>query len=132
VAGSLLYMDSSALVKLIVPERESAALRHELRSWPERVSNVIAEIELERTARRFGGVTVRRAREVLVRLTLVELDEAVRRRAAELRPPQLRTLDAIHLATALSLEHDLGALCAYDRRLTDAAVSTGVTVLAPS
>ena len=132
MAGALLYLDSSALVKLVVPEPESRGLHESLRSWPERVSSVVAEIEVERVARRIGGGAIRRARSVLARLALVELDEEVRRRATGLRPPKLRTLDAIHLATALSLGDDLEALCAYDPRLADAAAGAGVDVVAPA
>jgi predicted nucleic acid-binding protein len=132
VAGALLYLDSSALVKLVVPEPESRALRDALRSWPERVSSVVAEIEVERVARRIGGGAIRRARSVVARLALVELDEEVRTSAAALRPPELRTLDAVRLATALSLGDDLGALCAYDTRLLDAAAAVGVDIVAPA
>jgi predicted nucleic acid-binding protein len=131
VAGALLYVDSSALVKLLVPEPESEALHEALRSWPERISSVVAEVEVERVARRLGGGAVRRARRVLARIALVDLDEEVRRRGAVIGPPELRTLDVIHLATAVSLEADLGALCVYDRRLADAAAALRMTVLAP-
>lgn len=131
MAGALLYLDSSALVKLVVPEPESGALREALRAWPERVSSVVAEIEVERVARRIGGGAIRRARNVLARLGLVELDDEVRSSAAALRPPELRTLDAVHLATALSLGEDLGALCAYDQRLAGAATAAGAIVLMP-
>lgn len=129
--GALLYLDSSALVKLVVPEPESGALRMTLRSWPERVSSVVSEIEVERVARRVGGGAIRRAGSVLDRVGLIELDEEVRSSVGALRPPELRTLDAIHLATALSLQDDLGSFCAYDRRLLGAATAEGVNVLMP-
>jgi predicted nucleic acid-binding protein len=132
MAGKLLYLDSSALVKLVVPEPETKALRDLLRSWPERVSSVVARIEVERVARRIGGGAVRRARSVLSRIALVGFDEPVVRVAAALDPPELRTLDAIHLATAISLGGDLGALCVYDVRLGGAAASKTVEVLAPA
>lgn len=131
MAGALLYLDSSALVKLVVPEPETGALRGALHAWPERVSSVAAEIEMERVARRIGSGAIRRARSVVARLALVDLDKEVRTSAAALRPPELRLLDAIHLATALSLGDDLGALCAYDTRLLDAATAAGVDVLVP-
>jgi uncharacterized protein len=131
VAGQLLYLDSSAIVKLVVPEPETKALRELLRSWPDRVSSVVARIEVERVARRIGAGAVRRARTVLSRIALVDLDEHVVQRAATLEPMQLRTLDAIHLATAISLGGDLGALCAYDVRLGSAAVSKTIDVQAP-
>ncbi len=132
MAGSLLYVDSSALVKLVVPEPETKALRDLLRSWPERVSSVVARIEVERVARRIGGGAIRRARAVLSRIALVDLDDEVVESAAALEPPTLRTLDAIHLGTALSLGRDLGAVCVYDARLAGAAASRAVNVLAPS
>jgi hypothetical protein len=132
MAGQLLYLDSSAMVKLVVPELETKALRELLRSWPERVSSVVARTEVERVAGRIGGGAVRRARSVLARIALVDLDEPVVRVAAALDPPELRTLDAIHLATAISLGGDLGAFCAYDVRLGDAAASKTIEVLAPA
>jgi hypothetical protein len=127
-----LYLDSSAIVKLVVPEPETKALRDLLRTWPERVSSVIARIEVERVARRIGGGTVRRARTVLSRVALVELDDELVHAAAAVESTDLRTLDAIHVATALSLGEDLGAMCAYDARLADAAAATGAKVLAPT
>lgn len=131
MAGSLLYLDPSALVKLVVHEPETQALREALRSWPERVSSVVAEIEVERVGRRIGVGATRKTRSVLARIALVDLDEQIRRRAGAMGPPELRTLDAIHLATALSLGDDLGAVCAYDARLRDAAAAAGVEVLTP-
>jgi hypothetical protein len=131
MAEGLLYLDSSALVKLVVPEPESRALREALRSWPERISSVVAEIEVERVGRRLGGGAIRRARSVLARIAFLELDEEVRGRAAGLGPTELGTLDAIHLATALTLGDDLGGLCAYDTRLVDATNAAGVDVVAP-
>lgn len=132
MAGQLLYLDSSAIVKLVVPEPETRAVRELLRSWPDRVSSVVARVELERVARRIGGGAVRRARTVISRIALVDLDQDVVRVAAALDPPELRTLDAIHLATAISLGGDLGALCAYDVRLGSAAATKTIEVLAPA
>ena len=132
MAEALLYVDSSALVKLVVPEQETKALRELLRAWPERVSSVVARIEVERAARRIGGGAIRRARTVLSRVALVELDDDVIEAAAALEPATLRTLDAIHLGTALSLRNDLGAVCAYDARLAGAAAAEAIEVLAPS
>jgi len=131
VASRLLYLDSSAIVKLVVPEPETKAVRELMRSWPERVSSVVARIEVERVARQIGPGAVRRARTILSRIALVDLDEDVVQRAA-LDPVELRTLDAIHLATAISLGGDLGAVCAYDVRLGSAAISKTIDVLAPA
>ncbi len=131
MASRLLYLDSSAIVKLVVPEPETKAVRELMRSWPERVSSVVARIEVERVARQIGPGAVRRARTILSRIALVDLDEDVVQRAA-LDPVELRTLDAIHLATAISLGGDLGAVCAYDVRLGSAAISKTIDVLAPA
>lgn len=132
MAGALLYLDSSAIVKLVTPEAETVALRRLLTSWPDRVSSVIARIEVERAARRIGGGAIRRARAVLSRVALVDLDGDVVQTATRLNPPQLGSLDAIHLATAVSLGRDLGALCAYDVRLGRAAAARAIKVLAPA
>jgi predicted nucleic acid-binding protein len=131
VAGPILYLDSSAIVKLVVHEPETAGLRRLLRSWPERVSSVIARVEVARAARRVSASAARRAEAVLARLALVELDEEVIKRAAGLDPPAPRTIDAIHLATVLSLGQDLGAFCAYDPRLAEVASALDVQNLAP-
>lgn len=128
----LLYLDSSAIVKLVVPEPETSALRDLLTAWPERVTSIVARIEVERVARRFGGGTIRRARTVLSRIGLVELDQEVVDAAVGLDPPALRTLDAIHLGTALTLGSDLGAFCAYDTGLSAAAQRQAMELLAPS
>jgi len=92
---------------------------------------VVARIEVERVARRIGGGAIRRARTVLSRIALVDLDEPVVRVAAALDPAELRTLAAIHLATAISLRGDLGALCAYEGRLARAALNA-VEIVAPA
>lgn len=131
MAGQLLYLDPSAIVKLVVLEPETKALRELLRSWPDRVSSVIGWIEVERAARRIGPGAVRRARTVFSRISLVELDDQVVRAASAFRPTEVGTLDAIHLATALSLGENLGAICAYDARLADAAVAAGAEILTP-
>ncbi|MGH2556837.1 MAG: type II toxin-antitoxin system VapC family toxin [Actinomycetota bacterium] len=130
--GTLLYLDSSAIVKLVVPEPETRALREHLRSWPERVSSVIARVEVVRAARRVGLSAARRAEAVVARLGLVELDDEVIQRASRLKPPEVRTPDAIHLATALSLGDDLGAVCVYDARVSSVAGTLGLTTLAPA
>ncbi len=130
--GPILYLDSSAIVKLAVPEQETRSLQRLLRSWPETASSVIARIEVTRAARRVGDEAVRRADAALERIALVELDGDVLDRGASLPPAGLRTLDSIHLATALSLGDELGALCAYDARLAEAATAAGIDVLAPA
>ena len=133
MSEGLLYLDSSALVKLVLPEAETGALLEALSDWPERISSALAGIEVLRAARRAGaGDRVReRAEKVISGIGLVRVDEAVLGVAARLEPAELRTLDAIHLATALSAGDDLGAMVCYDARLARAATRLGVTMMAP-
>jgi len=133
LSEGLLYLDSSALVKLVLPEAETGALLEALSDWPERISSALAGIEVLRAARRAGaGDRVReRAEKVISGIGLVRVDEAVLGVAARLEPAELRTLDAIHLATALSAGDDLGAMVCYDARLARAATRLGVTMMAP-
>ena len=128
--STLLYLDSSALVKLVIPERESRSLRAELPSWPSHASSVIAEVEVHRAALRAGGAA-RDADAVLDRISRLAIDDALRQVAQSVGSRHLRALDAIHLATALSLGGDLGAFCCYDRRLAADAEAAGLTVLSP-
>ena len=133
MSEGLLYLDSSALVKLVLPEAETRALLGALSDWPERISSTIAGVEVLRAVRRAGaGERVReRAERVISGIGLVRVDEAVLSGAARLEPAELRTLDAIHLATALSAGEDLGAMICYDDRLAQAVARLGVTMMAP-
>ncbi|MGH6689461.1 MAG: type II toxin-antitoxin system VapC family toxin [Gammaproteobacteria bacterium] len=128
------YLDSSALVKLVVLEPESAALREFLRSHTLRMASALAEVEVPRALWRagFGAAERRRATEVLARIPLVEVDRRILRDAAALAPASLRSLDAIHLATALSLGQDLAGMVTYDQRLSEAAAGAEVAVWAPA
>ncbi len=130
----MLYLDASAIVKLVAPEPETTSLVKTLRSDPEAVSSALARVEVMRTVRRVGGAPGRlsRAEDVLDRIALVPIDEGILHRAASLGPTDLRTLDAIHLATALLLESDIGGVVTYDERLAEAAATVGLAVLAPS
>ena len=130
----MLYLDSSAIVKLVTPEPETPALVEMLRSDPETVSSALARVEVLRAVRRAsaGGERVRRAEAVLDRIALVSIDEGILHRAANLGPPTLRTLDSIHLATALLLESDVAGVITYDDRLAEAASRAGLGVFAPA
>ena len=130
---SVVYLDSSAIVKLVVPEPESSVLRRYLQLRDERVASELARVEVFRALRRGHGAdpaTLRRAEQVLDGIALVALDEPVLGAAGILEPEQLRSLDAIHLATALSLE-GLESLVTYDQRLLAAAAGAGLAVAAP-
>ncbi len=129
----MIYLDSSALVKLVLPEPESHALRDFLANDEDHVSSGLAQLEVQRTVRRVDDTEDRRqdAMRVLARVSLMEIDGPILAQAASLDPPGLRSLDAIHLATALSLD-GLGALVTYDRRLADAAREAGLAVASPA
>jgi uncharacterized protein len=130
-ADAAVYLDSSALVKLVVAESESDALAAHLRRRPTRVSCALARVEVVRAVRPHGDAAVVRARQVLDRIALARLDETLLDAAADFEGAGLRSLDAIHLAAARSLGDDLGALVTYDRRMADAAKVAGLRVVAP-
>ena len=130
--SGIAYLDASALVKLVVEEPESWALGDLIRDRPTASSDV-ARVELPRTVRRLGleDVARKRTADVLGRVTLLKLDRAILARAAEVPPVALRSLDAIHLASALSVG-ELDAFVTYDRRLAEAADLVGLPTTAPA
>jgi predicted nucleic acid-binding protein len=130
--GGLAYLDTSAYVKLVLRESEHVALAGALERWPARISSALLRVEAERTCARYGGPWVERARAGAATLALLPLDDDVLAAAGELRPARLRTLDALHLATALSVGRRLGALFSYDDRLCAAAEAAGIVVERPA
>jgi hypothetical protein len=131
-AEPAVYLDSSALVKLVVREPESSALRRYLRRRPRRVSCALARVEVVRAVRPQGGAAVTRARGVLERLNLLRLDDPLLDAAAQLDGASLRSLDAIHLAAAQVLGAELESLVTYDVRMTGAATRLGLKVASPT
>jgi predicted nucleic acid-binding protein len=133
VGGDLLYLDSSALVKLVIVEAESAALLEMIAEWPARVTSELAQVEVLRAARRTrGGPAVEwRAEQVMAAFHLLRIDGRILDQAARLEPRTLRSLDAIHLASAMSLGADLAAMVVYDEALAAAGAAQGLDVLAP-
>lgn len=126
------YVDTSALVKLVVAEPETDALR----SWITAVeSGLVASdlvrTELQRAVRRAVPDRALLAQQVLDSLTLIGVRASLFSQAGRLGPPGLRSLDAIHLAVALDLGDDLDAMVTYDARLSEAAAANGVAVVAP-
>jgi hypothetical protein len=128
----LLYLDSSALVKLVVAEPETTALLTFLAGWPHRVSSAVARVEVLRAVKRAGAGSAvrRRATRVLARVALIRIDDPVLAEAARVPPPELRTLHAIHLAAARSLD-GLGGIVTYDARLGRAAGRARIKVWSP-
>jgi len=125
------YLDSSAIVKLAVREAESVALRRYLRRRRPLVSSSLARTEVLRALLPAGDDAVGAGRKVLTRLDLVRISNRVLDAAATLRPADVRSLDAIHLATAGQLGEDLGVLVTYDERMAEAAKNLGHRVVAP-
>jgi predicted nucleic acid-binding protein len=127
------YLDTSAIVKLIVAEPETDALRSALGRWSDRVSVALARVEVHRALWRAGASKAVRARAdaILDGLVLVRLDDPILSRAASFKTPHLRALDAIHLAAALTLGDDPDAFITYDIRLAQAADQAGLRVQHP-
>jgi predicted nucleic acid-binding protein len=125
------YLDSSAIVKLAVREPESLALRRYLRRRQPLVSSALARTEVLRALLQAGDEAVARGRSVLERLDLVRVNDRILNAAGARRPPALRSLDAIHLATASELGDELGALVTYDDRMADAARQAGYRIVRP-
>ena len=130
MASDLAYLDASAFVKLVLEEPESEVLAVALDGWP-LASSALLEVELAVAVRRRDPAEVRTVRELLRGVDLIEVDAPIRRAAAELTDPGLRSLDAIHLATALSLGDRCGTVFAYDERLIAAAHAHGLSVTVP-
>ncbi|MEJ7797174.1 MAG: type II toxin-antitoxin system VapC family toxin [Solirubrobacteraceae bacterium] len=128
----LIYLDASAIVKLVVDEGESQALRDALRDRSPRVSSALALVEVHlAAARRCPTPPSGRVSTILAGLTLIPVDHPTLESAASLGEHNLRALDAIHLATAQSLGEDLEAFIAYDQRLLAAARASGLSTEEP-
>ena len=129
-----LYVDSSALVKLVQREAESEALRRFLCRHPgdQLVTSALARVEAERAVLAGGPLALEHARRQLLRLDQVLLTAELLDRAATVAPDvPLRSLDAIHLAAALVVGKELRAVVTYDRRMADAAGDLGIEVETP-
>ncbi len=132
---TILYLDSSALVKLVVREAESDALFDFVKGFSRLASSLLSVVEVHRAVRRLPeeySAARARAVRVLAGIERVQLSIGIVGAAAELDPPLLRTLDAIQLASALALRGEIAGMVVYDRRLTDAAKDAGLTVFAPA
>ena len=126
------YVDSSALVKLAIREAESAALRRYLGRRRPLVSSALARTEVVRALLPLGSEAVRRGRDVLARIELLRVNDRVLDAAGLLAPADLRSLDAIHLASAEQLGTDLRGFVTYDERLASAAAGRGLRVVQPA
>ena len=126
------YLDSSALAKFVVAEPETPALERDAASRKGLLSSRLGATELRCAVRRAGHRRLlQQLDDVLDAVVLVELSPVILDRAGHLAPPLLRTLDAIHLATALSLNLKGCDFITYDDRLADAAGAAGLNVRQP-
>jgi len=127
------YADTSAVVKLVVAEPESAALRAWLlEPGRELVACDLVRTELFRVVRRVDPEVMVQARRVLETITLVQVSTSMFEVAGRVDPVDLRSLDAVHLAAALELGDDLEGVLTYDERLAAAANLHGIRTVAPS
>ena len=133
MSRALVYVDASAFVKLFSAEPESEAMVAAIDSeWDGVLASEIFAVEVFRVARRIGGAAIAQAADLLRSVVLLPLTTEIRRDAGRIGLPELRTLDAIHLATALSASDRIGAVLTYDLRLADACVAAGLPVVAPA
>jgi predicted nucleic acid-binding protein len=129
----VIYLDTSALAKLLRQEPETAALgawlgeRMEL-PW---VTSVVGRTELMRVSGVFPAVTLSAVGVLVGGLNLVPLTDEIVQSAGTVGPPALRSLDAVHLASALSVADELTTVCCYDQRLAQAAAEHGLALAAP-
>ncbi len=131
-AERAIYLDSSAIVKLAVAETESAALRRYQRRRAPLVVSALARTEVARALLPLGPAAVQRGHDVLNRLDLIRVSDRILSDAGSLLPAELRSLDAIHLATMRQLGASLRRLVTYDSRMTAAASELGITTVAPA
>ncbi len=132
----MIYLDTSALAKLFTDEVETQDLRiwlqHHKAKGDHVVTSDLTRVELMRAAARsadFGDID--RARRLLATIDTIPLSEKIIATAEVIGPPQLRSLDAIHLAAATQIRHQLTAVVAYDHRLLAACLSEGLPVQSP-
>ncbi len=133
MTAELVYLDSSALVKLVVREAESDAVRAWLVEHAATVTSALAVTEVRRAVSRLSPQRglLDRARLVLDGVALLAVNHDILERAVRLAPKELRTLDAIHIASALSLGTDLLAFVSYDDRQGAAARRAGLPLVRP-
>lgn len=129
----MIYLDSSALFKLVWDEAETRHLHHWLDTRPDvpLISSELGKIELLRGCRRYDDTTLDDAHNTLEFINLVPIRSNIVEMACEVGEPKLRSLDAIHLASGLTIHADISAYCAYEHRLQAAATAAGLPVIAP-
>jgi len=129
----LIYLDSSALVKLAVAEPESAGLLSWLTAQPNlvRVASSVIRVEVPRAVWRADPSALPESYLVIRRTAEIELTDEVLSKAASVRPVTLHAINAIHLASALVLRQELTSFVSYDKRLLAAAKEAGLPTASP-
>ncbi len=137
--AGILYVDTSALLKLLVREAESTAIERELVRWPSLATSIVTEVELPRAVARarqdrpdavIDGSLILQG--VIASAAIIDLSEAIVAAARNVIPVHVGALDAIHIASALSLDEELAGVATYDNRMADALARAGVNVIAPT
>jgi uncharacterized protein len=129
-----IYIDTSAAVKLAVAEAESEALRRFLAGYDDGlVASSLIVVEMRRAALRSGDplAALEATKTLIESIRLVRIGDAILQRAGTLLPATMRSLDAIHLSTALLLGTAVEGMVCYDRRLCEAATNQGIDVRSP-
>jgi uncharacterized protein len=128
----LIYVDSSALVKLVVEEPETDGLRAFLSDDADQLASALVEVEVVRAVRRVVPQLVAQAQRVVAQLAIIEISEPILTRARSLEPVTLRALDSLHLATAIEIGDELDAVVTYDARMAGAGTALGLRVVSPA
>ena len=130
----MIYLDSAAVVKLVHAEPETAALRGWLdeRAQTQWISSVLTEIESFRALARYAPEAAFRLPAIMDQIDLIDVDQRIRMLARMVTPATVRSLDAIHLGTALRYRPALTSFVTYDKRLLDAAQAAGLPIDSPA
>lgn len=130
----MIYYDSSALLKLLFEESESSALQEWVsdHATVPGLSSELVKVEVVRAVRRLDRSVVPVARSLVAQLDLIPMTTGLVEEAADVGDPLLPSLDALHLASAMSVRSELTAFVAYDARLMIAARSVGLPIITPA
>jgi len=131
MSADVWYFDSSALVKIVIQEPESKALAAWVEGKERLVACELVRVEVVRAVRLSDPAAVPRAHQAIETLALLRLDDALYGVAADLDPPSLRSLDAVHLAAAIAVGSELAGVVTYDARMQDGARQLGLQVESP-
>ena len=130
-ASNIAYLGASALAKLVLPDDETGALQQAIERWPRRATSRVAVVEVLRAVLRRDATVEPRARHLSTRLSLVAIADRLLIAAAAVPTPELRAIDALHVASALRFGRALALLVSYDSRQLEAAAALGLATASP-